>query len=205
MDCSMPGFPVLHYLLEFAQIHVHWVSDAIQLSYPLLPPSPSALSLSHHLSLPVSQQFTSVSQIIGASVSASVLPMNVQDWSPLGLTDLISMLSKGLSRVFSNTTIQKHQFFGLIYGPTLISVHDYWQNYNFDYMDLCWQRDERLLLYHTKTPGFLASGGEEFNPGPETRLDRSEILSNKVLLKYKGDRESFWHRHQKGVERVPTC
>ena len=50
---------------------------------------------------------------------------------------------------------------------------------------------ERLLLNHTKTPGFLVPGGEEFNPGPETRLDRSELLCNKVLLKYKGDRESF--------------
>ena len=50
---------------------------------------------------------------------------------------------------------------------------------------------ERLLLNHTNTPGFLAPGGEEFNPGPETRLDHSELLCNKVLLKYKGDRESF--------------
>ena len=50
---------------------------------------------------------------------------------------------------------------------------------------------ERLLLNHLKTPGFLVPGGEEFNPGPETRLDRSELLCNKVLLKYKGDRESF--------------
>ena len=53
-------------------------------------------------------------------------------------------------------------------------------------------------------PGSLAPGGE-FNLGPETRLDRSELLCNKVLLKYKGDRESFWHRHQKGAERVPPC
>ena len=50
---------------------------------------------------------------------------------------------------------------------------------------------ERLLLNYTKTPGFLAPGGEEFNLGPETRLDHSELLCNKVLLKYKGDRESF--------------
>ena len=50
---------------------------------------------------------------------------------------------------------------------------------------------ERLLLNHAKTPGFLAPGGEEFNLGPETRLDHSELLCNKVLLKYKGDRESF--------------
>ena len=52
-------------------------------------------------------------------------------------------------------------------------------------------RLERLLLNHANTPGFLAPGGEEFNPGPETRLDRSELLCNKVLLKYKGDRKSF--------------
>ena len=61
---------------------------------------------------------------------------------------------------------------------------------------------ERLLLSHKKAPGFLASRGEEFNLGPETRLDHSELLCDKVLLKYKGDRESFWHRHQKGAESV---
>ena len=63
---------------------------------------------------------------------------------------------------------------------------------------------ERLLLNHAKTPGFLAPR-EEFNLGPETRLDHSKLLCNKVLLKYKGDRENFWHRHQKGAERVPPC
>ena len=62
-------------------------------------------------SFPASQVFTSSGQITGASASASVLPMNIQDWFPLGLTGLISLLSKGLSRVFSNFTIQKHQFF----------------------------------------------------------------------------------------------
>ena len=66
-------------------------------------------------------------------------------------------------------------------------------------------QDERLLLTPEKTPGFLASGGEEINSGPETKLDRSELLCNKVLLKCKGDRESFWHKHQKGAERVPPC
>ena len=54
-----------------------------------------------------------------------------------------------------------------------------------------WERSERLLLNHMKTLGFLAPGGEEFNPGPEMRLNHSELLCNKVLLKYKGDRESF--------------
>ena len=56
---------------------------------------------------------------------------------------------------------------------------------------MCLYSPERLLLNDTKMPGFLASGGEEFNPGPEMRLDRSELLCNKVLLKYKGDRESL--------------
>ena len=62
----------------------------------------------------------------------------------------------------------------------------------------------KVVAEPQNTPGFLASGGEEFNPGPEMRLDCSEFLYNKVLLKYKGDRESFWHRHQKGAERMPT-
>ena len=67
---------------------------------------------------------------IGASDSASVLPVNIQGWFPLGLTGLIFLLSKGLSRVFSSTTVQKHQFFGtqLLSGPALTSVHDYWKN-----------------------------------------------------------------------------
>ena len=63
----------------------------------------------------------------------------------------------------------------------------------------------KVVAESLKDAGFLASGGEEFNPGPKTRLDCSELLCNKVLLKYKGDRESFWHRHQKGVERVSPC
>ena len=78
---------------------------------------------------------------IGASVSASGLPMNIQDWFPLRLTSLISLQSKGLSRVFSNTTVEKINFLVLcfLYGPTVTSIHDYWKNHNFDYMDLCWQ------------------------------------------------------------------
>ena len=80
-------------------------------------------------SFPMSQLFTSGGQIIGAS--ASVLPMNIQGWFPVGLTGLISLQSKRLSRVFSNTTAQKHQFFGaqLPYGPTLTSIHDHGKNH----------------------------------------------------------------------------
>ena len=102
MDCNMPGFLVLHYLLEFAQTYVHWVSDAIQPSHLWLSPSSPALNLSQHQSLFLCWLFASGGQSIGASASASALPMNIQGWFPLGLTGLI-LLSKGLSRVFSNT------------------------------------------------------------------------------------------------------
>ena len=102
MNCSMSGFPVLHHLLEFAQTHVHRVGDAIQPSHPLPPLSPSASSISF---FPVSQLFTSGGQSIGDSASASVFSKNTQGWFPLGLTGLISLMSKGLSRVFSRTTI----------------------------------------------------------------------------------------------------
>ena len=113
MDCSMPGLPVHHQLPELAQTHVHQVSDAIQPYDPLLSPSPPAFNLSQHQgSFPMSQFFTSGGQSIGVSALASVLPMNTQDCSPLGWTAWISLQSKGLSRVFSNTTVQKHQFFG---------------------------------------------------------------------------------------------
>ena len=85
----------------------------------------------------------SAGQSIGISASASVLSMNIQDWFPLGLTGLISLLSKGLSGVFSSTTVQSisSSTLSLLYGPTLTSVHDYWKNHSFDYMDLCRQND----------------------------------------------------------------
>ena len=112
MDCSMPGFPFHHSLPEFAQIHVDWVNDAIQSSHPLSPPfSYCSQSFPDSRSFPMSWPFASGCQSIGTSASATVLPMNNQGWFPLGLTGLISLL-KGVSRVFSNTTIQKHQFFG---------------------------------------------------------------------------------------------
>ena len=112
VDCNTPGFTVHHQLLELAQTHVHRVSDAIQPSHPLLSPSPPAFNLAQHQGLLQSQFFASGGQSIGVSASASVLPMNFQNWFPLGWTGWISLQSKGHSRVFSNTTVQKHQFFG---------------------------------------------------------------------------------------------
>ena len=112
MDCITPGFLVLHSLPEFAQTHVPWVWYAIQPFHPLFTPSSLSLNLSQHqVFFPMNQLFSWGGQGIGASTSASVLPMTIQDWFPLGLTGLISLQSKGLSRVFSNTTIWKHQFF----------------------------------------------------------------------------------------------
>ena len=113
MNHSTPGLPVHHQLPESTQTHVHRVGDAIQPPHPLLSPSPPVPNLSQHQGLfPMNQLFTWGGQIIGVSASASVFPMNTQDWSPLGWTGWISLKSKGLSRVFSNTTVQKHQFFG---------------------------------------------------------------------------------------------
>ena len=98
------------------------------ISSSVVPSSSRLQSFPASESFQMSQFFTSGGQIIGVSASASNLPMNIQDWFPLGLTGLISLLSKGLSRVFSNTTVQKHQFFGIqLYVPTLTSVHDYWK------------------------------------------------------------------------------
>ena len=94
-------------------------------------------------SFPMSWLFTSGGQSTGASASASVLPMSIQGWFPLGLTSLISLLSKGVSRVFSSITIWKHQFFSAqpSHCPTLTSVRDFWKNHSFDYTGLFPQRD----------------------------------------------------------------
>ena len=122
MDCSTSWFSVNHQLPELTQTHVRGVSDAIQSLHPLSSPSPSALHSSQHQVFSMSQFFSSGGQSIGVSASASVLPMNIQDWFPLGWTGWISLQSKGLAKVFSNTTVQKHQFFSaqLSLHPTLI-------------------------------------------------------------------------------------
>ena len=104
MNCSMPGLPVQHQLPEFTQTHVHRVSDAIQPSHPLSSPSPPAPNPSQHQSsFPVNQLFTWGSQSTGVSALASFLPKKSQGWSPSEWTGWISLQSKGLSRVFSNT------------------------------------------------------------------------------------------------------
>ena len=121
-DCSTPGFPVHHQLLELAQNHVHRVSDAI---YHLIFCCPLLLLPSIFPSISIFSN-ESVLRIrwlkYWGSASASVLPMIIQDWFPLGWTGWISLQSKGLSRIFSNTTVQKHQFFSS--EPSLWSNSD---------------------------------------------------------------------------------
>ena len=113
MDCSTQGLPVHHQLPEFTQTHVHRVSDAIHPPRPLSSPSPPVPNRSE--SIPVSQLFAWGSQSIGVSVWASVLPMNTQDWSPLGWTGWISLLSKGLKSLLqhhsSKASILRHSAF----------------------------------------------------------------------------------------------
>ena len=109
MDYNMPGSSVLHYLLEFAPSLSWWCY--LTISFSAAPISFCLQSFPASESFPVSQLFASGSQSTGASASASVLPMSIQGWFPLGLTSLISLQSKGFWRVFSITTIWKHQFF----------------------------------------------------------------------------------------------
>ena len=110
------------------------------ISSSVIPFSSCPQSLPTSGSFPMSQLFASGGQSTGVLASASVLPMNTQDWSPLGWTGWVSLQSKGLSRIFSNTTVQKHQFFSFsfLHSPTLTSIHDHWKNHSLDQTDL-WQ------------------------------------------------------------------
>ena len=136
MDCSTPGLPVHHQLPEPTQTHVHCVGDAIQPFHPLWVSFSSSYLQSFPVSefFPMSQFFTSGGQSSGVSASASVLLVNIQDCFPLRLTGLISLQSKGLSSIFSNTTVQKYQFFDaqVSYSPNFTSIHDYWKNCSFN-------------------------------------------------------------------------
>ena len=107
-----------------------WCHPAISSS--VIPFSSCPQSLPASGSFPMSQLFTSRGQSIRVSASASVLPMNTQDWSPLGWTGWISLQSKGLSRVFSNTTFTNSLALSFLHSPTLTSIHDHWKNHSLD-------------------------------------------------------------------------
>ena len=131
---STPGLPVHHHLREFTQTHAHRVSDAIQPSHPLSSPSPPALNPSQHQSL--FQWVNSSHEVAKVLVSAlaSFLPKKSQGWSPSEWTGWISLQSKGLSRAFSNTTVQSinSSALSLLHSPTLTSIHDHRKNHSLD-------------------------------------------------------------------------
>ena len=116
-------------LLYFMSIESLMLSNHLILCHPILLPS-IFLNIRNSGSFPVSLLFASGGRSIGVSTLAIVLPMNIQNWFPLESTGLVFLLSKGLLRVFSSTTIWKHQFFitQTFLCPTLTSIHDYWKN-----------------------------------------------------------------------------
>ena len=141
-DCSTPGLPVHHQLLEFTQTHVHWVSDVIQPSHPLSSPSPPAFNLSQHQGL--FQWVTSWLQV------AKVLEFQLQHQSFQWIfrTDFLynGLVGSPCSPRDSQESSPTPQFksinssvLSFLYSPTLTSIHDYWKNHSFDWTDLCWQ------------------------------------------------------------------
>ena len=134
MNWNTPGLPVHHQLPEFTQTEVHRVCDAIQPSHLRSSPSPPAPNPTQHESFPMSQFFAWGGQSTGVSALASFLPKKSQGWSPSERTGWISLQSKGLSRVFSNTTVQKRQssVLSLLHSPTLTSIHDHRKNHSLD-------------------------------------------------------------------------
>ena len=135
MDCSTPGFPVHHQLLELTQTHVHQVGDAIQPSHPLSSPSPPAFNLSVNQGLFkwVSSSHQ-VAKVLEFQLQKSVLPMNSQDWSPLGWTGCISCSPRDSHE--SSPTPQfksiNSSALSFLYSPTLTSIHDHWKNHSLD-------------------------------------------------------------------------
>ena len=144
MDLSIPGSPasaISQSLLKVMSTESVMLSNHLILCHPFLL-LPSIFPASG--SFPMGWLFASGGQSIGASASASVLPLDIQGWIfPLGLTGLISLQSKGLSRVFSTLQFKSISFsaLSLLYGPTLTSIYDYWKNHSCDYTDICQQSD----------------------------------------------------------------
>ena len=132
IDCSMPGFPVHHQILELTQIHVHWVSDAIQPSHPLLSPSPLSFNLSQHQGL---FRWVSSSHQMAKywSFSFSISPSNeYSGWLPLGWTGWISVRdSQESSSILQFKSINSWAF-SFLYSPNLTSIQDYWKHHSFD-------------------------------------------------------------------------
>ena len=145
MDYSTPHFPVLHHFLELAETHVHWVSNGIQPSCPLSPIHPCAFYLSQHQGLfqwvSSSQKVTKVLELQHQSYQWIFRIDFLYDWllwSPCSPRDSQASSTPQFKSINSLAL-------SLLYGPTLISIHDYWKNHRFDYRDFCWQNDGSAL------------------------------------------------------------
>ena len=141
MDCSTPGLPVPHHLTMFAQVYVHchwWCHPAISSSDTLFSFCPQFFPVSGTFLM--SRLFASDDQNPEIPASALLLPTSFQNWSPLRLTGVISLLSKGLSGVISSTTSEgiKSLVFCL-YSPAPTTIHDHWEDRSHNYTDICHQ------------------------------------------------------------------
>ena len=138
MDCSTPGFPVHHRLLELAQAHVHWISDAIQPSHPLSSPSPLALNISQHRIFS-NKSALSIRWLNCWSFSFSISLSNEYSWLIPCRTDWLDLLAVQGALASSQFKSINSSALSLIYVSTLTSIHDYWKKHRFDYRDFCWQ------------------------------------------------------------------
>ena len=136
MDCSMPGLPVLHHLLEFALMVMLSSHLILWCLFSFCPQSFPASG-----TFPVSCLFTAGGQNTGTSASASVLPMNIQDWFPLGLTGWISLQARDSQESSPAPQFEGINFLALslLYCLALITIHDHWEDHSLDHMDLHWQ------------------------------------------------------------------
>ena len=147
MDCSMPGFPVLHHVAELAQIHVHWVSDAIPPSHPLSSPSPSAFPsirvFFNKLALCIRwPNYWSFSFSISPSNEYSgLISFRIDCFDLFAVQGTLQESSPAPQFKSINSLV-----LNLLYGPALTSIHDHWKNHSFDYMDLC-QQWRLCLIY----------------------------------------------------------
>ena len=167
MDCSTQGSSVLHCLMEFAQImsiESMMLSNHLLLCCSLLLLlSPSSFPASE--CFPVSWLFTSGGQSIEASAAATVLPRNIQDWFPLGLTGWISLQSKDSQESSPAPQLKSINSLALslLYGPTLTFMHDYWKNHSSDYTVLCQQSDVSAFNILSRFVSFPSKEQASFN------------------------------------------
>ena len=193
MNRSMPGLPVHHQLPEFTQTHAHRVGDAIQPSHPVVTFSSCPQSLPASGSFPMSQLFAWGGQSTGVSASASVLPMNTLDLSTSGWTGWISLQSKGLSRVFSNTTVlcSRPQQIPLLISPSHFSVPSESQHF---FQPISWPRNAMTTWLRLGFPGGSAgkeSVCNEEDLGSIPGLGRSPGEGKGYPLQYSGLKNSM--------------